>query len=112
MAYFDIKSATALVRIYKQKKYPAVEGAETIGRMNVWHGSVVQARELGLKTIIELQLTCDTDDLTLFPCAAKWIYNPGQVDNYASIWLHDGVGTRYITSGIGSVWVNFHSYGQ
>ena len=112
MAYFDSNTTgTCLVRRYHGQKYPSIEGAKAIGRLYAWHGSVVNARDFGLKSIIELQLTADNPNLAFDLNVSKWIFNPAQVDNYASIWIRDTVGAQWLGVQTGSIWINFEVYG-
>ena len=84
------------------------------GEMKVAAKEKVYARELGLKTIEVLLLTTETGSHTPYH-PQKWIYNKGELDNYASIDIFDDAGTE-ITAGKGpddgSVWLNFCALGE
>jgi len=89
------------------------------GEMKIAAKEVVYARELKLNTIQTLHLTPETGVHRPY-IAQKWIYNKGELDNYASIDVFTvEAGTEYeVTAGHtyapedGSIWLNFIALGE
>ena len=84
------------------------------GHMKIAAKEYVYAHELGLNTIQVLLLTPETGTHTGY-MAQKWVYNPGEYGNYASIDIFDADGTE-VTAGRGpadgSLWLNFIAIGE
>lgn len=89
------------------------------GEMLIAAKEFVYARELKLNTIECLQLTPKTGIQTRGYMAQKWIHNPGEYDNYASINVYDMDGNE-ITAGspyapdpdVGSIWLDYEALGE
>ena len=87
------------------------------GEMKIASKETVYARELKLNTIKTLQLTPHTGVQGRGFMAQKWIYNPGEYDNYASVTIFDMNGNE-ITAGSayapedGSIWLDFIALGE
>ena len=84
------------------------------GKMKIAAKEYVYARELKLNTIEVLVLTPETGTHTGY-LVQKWVYNPGEYDNYASVDIFDTGGTE-ITAGRGpedgSIWLDFIALGE
>ena len=84
------------------------------GKMKIAAKEYVYARELKLNTIEVLVLTPETGTHTGY-LVQKWIYNPGEYDNYASVDIFDTSGSE-VTAGRGpedgSIWLNFIALGE
>lgn len=93
-------------------------GVKVYGEMKVGAGEIVYARELKLNTLEVLTLTPEYGKQTSGYLAAKWIYNKGEYDNYASIDVWDTAGHRiipgsaYAPEADGSIWLNFCALGE
>jgi len=88
------------------------------GEMKVGAGEVVYARELKLNTIEVLNLTPEYGTQIRGYTVGKYIYNKGELDNYASIDVWDTAGHRitpgsaYAPEADGSIWLNFEALGE
>ena len=84
------------------------------GKMKIAAKEYVYARELKLNTIEVLVLTPETGTHTGY-LVQKWVYNPGEYDNYASVDIFNTDGTE-ITAGRGpedgSIWLDFIALGE
>jgi len=86
------------------------------GEMKIAAGEYVYARELKLNTLEVLLLTPELDkNNTIGYMAQKYIYNKGELDNYASIDIYADDGT-FQAPGTGptdgSIWLNFLALGE
>ena len=116
-----------MVEIIKADRGPLVEihyiervvhgrgvAVRVYGKMKIAAKERVYAHELGLKTIEVLTVTPETGTHTGY-LAQKWVYNPGEYGNYASIDIFDTGGTE-ITAGNGpadgSLWLDFICIGE
>ncbi|RLI27002.1 hypothetical protein DRO58_04935 [Candidatus Bathyarchaeota archaeon] len=84
------------------------------GKMKIAAKEYVYAHELKLNTIEVLLLTPETGVHTGY-LAQKWVYNPGEYGNYASVDIFNTDGTE-ITAGAGpvdgSIWLDFEALGE
>jgi len=116
-----------MVEIIKADRGPLVEihyiervvqgrgiAVRVYGRMKIAAKEYVYAHELGLNTIEVLLLTPETGVHTGY-LAQKYIHNPGEYGNYASVDIFNTDGTE-ITAGSGpadgSLWLNFIALGE
>ncbi len=98
------------IQIIYAKKIPGKEAAEVWARVKVKSsGDRVYSYHLGLKTILDIVATPQYPGTAgVFPTI--YLMNPGQYDNYASIWIWTATDT--FESAEGSVWLNMHILGQ
>lgn len=96
---------------------PQTEAVLVWGEMKVRSQGIVRARDLDLKTIKVLLLTpvtgkwplrSDPADTDIPVGVSKYIYNQGEPDNWASVYLWDNCTTEHT----GSVWLDFHALGE
>jgi len=79
----------------------------TGGYIDIQHGAIVHARQLGLKTIGQLLIQPDAGSTDPY-YMTKWVVDPKKTNNYASvfIWNHDGSGVS------GTITANWRAVGE
>jgi len=98
------------VEIKWARKIPGTEAAEVWARVRFNSaGDRLYSRDLGLKTILDLVVTPEYPG-TAGVFVTKYLENPGELDNYASLWSWTATDTA--ESAIGSTWVDIHALGQ
>jgi len=73
-------------------------------------GDRIYSYDLGLKTILDLVATPEYNPSVGGVFITKQVMNPGQYDNYASVWAWVDSSTPEST--VGSVWINLIALGQ
>lgn len=99
------------LEIQHEWKEPGREFVEVWGEVEIYNGAgLVHARNLRLKAIENMQLTCDPSTHTSADkFASKWIYEKGRKNNYASIYVWD---LSTALADTGSCYVNFLAMGE
>lgn len=86
------------------------------GELKIAAGERVWARELKLKTIQTMNLTCEIPRrMGHGYIANKYIYHKGEYGNYASIDVYDDTGawgSRGQLPAEGSIWIDFEALGE
>lgn len=107
-----------MVEVIKRwaRKWEGLEAGFIEGELRVKSGDRVYSYDLGLKTIYNIVMTPDVPQ-PFFVHVQKYLNHPGYTDNYASVWLLDANGSHISTQRQdlcpgGSVWLNFHAFGQ